>query len=109
MECCGHQPDGVNQVRGHAGEPGAMTTNGHASGGVLSASRRLRDGLGADLSVPEAEVDEGDDLASDGNPGDLSRTWGISVVLGDAGEVRPELRACSLALGRLDRGPAHQA
>jgi transposase len=51
MECCGHQQGGVNQRRGLAGEPGAMTRGDHAPCGVRSASRRL-DGPRADGAVP---------------------------------------------------------
>jgi hypothetical protein len=87
MECCGHQPDGVNQRRGLAGEPGTMTCRGHASGGVRTASRRRLDGPRTDSAVSEAVVDEGDDLAGHGDAGDPAGASGVAVVGGDAGEV----------------------
>ena len=88
---------GSIRALGHAGKPGAMTRNGHASGGVRTASRRL-DGLGADGAVSQAVVDEGDDLSSHGHPCDLAGAVGVAVALGDAGEVGTELGAGRLAM-----------
>ena len=87
MECCGTTKTGSIRVRGHAGEPGAMTRGDHAPWGVASASRRLRDGLGTDGAVPKAGVDEGDDLSRHGDPGDLAGTGAVAVVSGDADKV----------------------
>jgi mRNA interferase MazF len=70
-----------------------MTSNGHAPGGVRTASCRLLDRLRADGAVSEAVVDEGDDLSGDGDPGDLAGPLGVAVVGGDAGEVASELGA----------------
>ena len=70
-----------------------MTSGDHAPWGVVSASRRLRDGLGTDGAVPKAVVDEGDDLSRHG----------------DAGKVGPQLGPVRLALGRFDRCPANKA
>jgi hypothetical protein len=108
MERCGHRPGGINQGRGHAADPGAMTHHDHAPGGVRTRSRRL-DGLRADGAVSQAVVDERDDLSGDGDPGDLPRPLGVAVVGGDPGEVCPQLRASRLTLGCFDRCPAHEA
>ena len=103
-----HHQDGVNQLRGHAGEPGAMTTGDHAPWGVVPVSRRLQDGLGADGAVPKAVVDEGDDPSCHGDAGDLASTGAVAVVGGDANKVGSQLGPIRLALRRLDRCPANK-
>src|SRR5271166_5733119 len=85
-----------------------MTDGDHAPWGVVPASRRLRNGLGADGAVPKAVVDEGDDLSRHGDPGDLASTGAVAMVCGDANKVGSQLGPVRLALGRFERWPAHE-
>jgi len=85
-----------------------MTWGDRAPGGVASASRRLRDGLGADGAVPKAVVDEGDDLSRHGDPGDLAGTGAVAVMSCDADKVSSQLGPVRLALGRFDCRPPHE-
>src|ERR1035438_2402502 len=85
-----------------------MTDGDHAPWGVVPASRRLRNGLGADGAVPKAVVDEGDDLSRHGDAGDLTSTGAVAVMSGDANKVGSQLGPVRLALGRFDRCPAHE-
>ena len=87
MECCGNQPDGVNQFRGHAGKRGPDPLATTRPVGVRCASRRLLDGPRTDGAVPKAVEDEGDDLSRHGDPGDLAGTGAVAVMSGDANKV----------------------
>jgi hypothetical protein len=86
MGCFGHHPGGVNQTLGHAGEPGAMTNNDLAPGGVRTVSRRLLGQL-TDVAVAQPVVGERDDLAGHRDAGDLAGPGSAAVRCRDAQKV----------------------
>lgn len=80
MEGYGDQPSGINQTRGSPAAPEAMKIGDLAPGWCRSASRRLVDGQRGDHAVAKAVEDEGDDLASHSDAGDLACSDGVAVV-----------------------------